>query len=97
MAKLKGCIFDWRWWFLRKNMMLLEIKLIWKKNVIASLSTKKWYLKTKIKSHSDGVTDFHDKNNLMMDSNHISLAVISLDSVLKKDGNYHPQVFLKGY
>ena len=30
-----------------------------------------------------------------MDSNHTCLAVISLDSALKKDGNYYPQVFLK--
>ena len=30
-----------------------------------------------------------------MDSNHICLAVISLDSALKKDENYYPQVFLK--
>ena len=31
----------------------------------------------------------------MMNSNHTCLAVISFDSVLKKDGNYYPQVFLK--
>ena len=30
-----------------------------------------------------------------MDSNHTCLAVISLDSALKRDENYHPQVFLK--
>ena len=30
-----------------------------------------------------------------MDSNHTFLAVISLDSALKKDENYYPQVFLK--
>ena len=30
-----------------------------------------------------------------MDSNHTCLAVISLDSALKKDENYYPQVFLK--
>ena len=29
-----------------------------------------------------------------MDSNHTCLAVISLDSALKKDENYYPQVFL---
>ena len=31
----------------------------------------------------------------MVDSNYTCLAVISLDSVLKKDSNYYPQVFLK--
>ena len=30
-----------------------------------------------------------------MDSNHTGLVVISLDSALKKDENYYPQVFLK--
>ena len=31
----------------------------------------------------------------MVDSNHTCLAVITLDSALKKDDNYYPQVFLK--
>ena len=30
-----------------------------------------------------------------MDPNHSCLAIISLDSALKEDKNYHPQVFLK--
>ena len=30
-----------------------------------------------------------------MDSNHTCLAVISLDSAVKEDENYYPQVFLK--
>ena len=30
-----------------------------------------------------------------MDFNHTCLAVISLDSILKKDENYYPQAFLK--
>ena len=30
-----------------------------------------------------------------MDSNHTCLATISLDSAVKKDENYYPQVFLK--
>ena len=30
-----------------------------------------------------------------MDSNHTCLAVINLGSALKKDGNYHHQVFLQ--
>ena len=30
-----------------------------------------------------------------MNSNHTCLTVISLDSTLKKDWNYYPQVFLK--
>ena len=30
-----------------------------------------------------------------MDSNHTYLAVIGLDTALKKDENYYPEVFLK--
>ena len=30
-----------------------------------------------------------------VDSSHTCLAVISLDSAIKKDGNYYPQVLLK--
>ena len=55
-------------------------------------------MKTKIKFHGDEVTDFYDKkwyHNPKVDSNHTSLAVISLDSALKKDDNYYPQVFWK--
>ena len=50
---------------------------------------------TKLKSCSEEVTCFHDKNIPKVDSNHVCLAVISLDSDLNKDGNYYPQVFLK--
>ena len=52
-------------------------------------------MKTQIKSHSDEVTDFYDKNIPKADSNHTCLTVISLDSSLKIDENYCPQVFLK--
>ena len=53
-------------------------------------------MKTKIKSHGDEVTYFYDNKNSKADSNHTCLAVIWLDSALKKDENYYPQVFLKG-
>ena len=49
-------------------------------------------MKTKIKSHDDKVTDFYDEKNPKVDSNHTCLAVISLDSVFKKDGSYYLQV-----
>ena len=35
------------------------------------------------------------KKNPKLDSNHTCLAVISLDSALKKNDNYYPQVFSK--
>ena len=55
----------------------------------------KFFLKTKTKSHGDKVVDFYDKEIPKVDSSHTCLAVISLNSALKKDGNYYPQVFLK--
>ena len=52
-------------------------------------------MKTKINSHGDEVTDFYNKSIPKVDSNHTCLAVISLDSALKKDENCYRQVFLK--
>ena len=52
-------------------------------------------MKTKLKSHGVEVADFYNKKIARLDSNHTCLAVISLDSALKKNGNYYPQVFLK--
>ena len=40
------------------------------------------YLKTKIKSHGDEVTDFYDKKILKLDSNHTCLALLNLDSAI---------------
>ena len=45
-------------------------------------------MKTKIKSDGDEVTDFFDNEIPKVDSNHTCLAVIILDSALKKDENY---------
>ena len=50
-------------------------------------------MKNKIKSHGDEVTDFYEKTIPKVGSNHTCLAVISLDSALKKDENYYTQVF----
>ena len=55
----------------------------------------KEFLKTKIKSHGDQVTNFYDKNIPKADPNHTCFAVIRLDSALKKDDNYYPHMFLK--
>ena len=41
-------------------------------------------------------TGFYDEEEIpMVDPNHTCLAVISLDSILKKNENYYLQVFLK--
>ena len=81
----------------QKNIILFGIKsaLIQKKKNNSEPVYNKEYLKTKIKSHHDEVTDFYDKKIPKMDSNHTCLAVISLNSALKKDDNYYLQVFLK--
>ena len=63
--------------------------------MIANLFAIKKNLKTKIKSHGDEVTDFYDKDIPKVGSNHTNLAVISLNSALKKDENYFLQVLLK--
>ena len=52
---------------------------------------KSW--KIKIRSYGDEVTDFYNNGIPKVDSNHTCLAVISLDSVLKKDENCFLQLF----
>ena len=53
----------------------------------------KLFLKIKVKSHGAEVTDSYDKKILKADCNYTCLAVISLDSALKKDDNYYPKFF----
>ena len=66
-----------------------------KKEIHSESVCNKNFLKTKIESHSDEVTDFYDKEIPKVDSNYTCLSVTSLDSTLKKDENYFLQVFLK--
>ena len=65
--------------------------------MIASLSIIRKLLKIKIKSYGDEVTDFYDKEISTVDSKHTCLAIISLNSALKKDENHYPQGLLKVY
>ena len=65
------------------------------KKIDSNPAYKKKFLKTKIKSHADKVTDFHEKEVPKVDSNHTCLAVIGLKSSLKKGENYYPQVLLE--
>ena len=53
------------------------------------------FLKAKVKSYGDDVKDFYDKEIPKVDSNYTCLEVIRLDSALKNDENYYPQVFFK--
>ena len=69
-----------------KNILLFGIKsaLILKTNLIANLSKRKKKLKTEIKSYSDEATGFHDKEIPEVNSGYTCLAVINVDSALKK-------------
>ena len=69
--------------------LLGKYNIIWdkfsadiKKEFDSKSVDNKNFLKTKIKSH---VTNFYDKKIRKVDSNHTCLAVIILDSALKKD------------
>ena len=80
--------------------LLKKNNIIWDKvsaNIKSELYSEpvcnKFFLKIKITTNGDEVTDFYDKEIPWVDSNHTVLAVISLDSDLNKDGNYYPQVF----
>ena len=46
-------------------------------------------------ANSNKATDFHHKEVPKVSFNYTWLSVISFDSVLKKDKNCYPQVFLK--
>lgn len=55
----------------------------------------KSFLQTKIKSYSDDIANFRDKEMLKVDPNHICLVVILNNFVLTKDENYYKEVFLR--
>ena len=80
--------------------LLEKYNIIWdkvsadiKKEFDSESANNKNFLKTKIQFYGDKVTDFYDKDIPKVDSNHTCLAVISLDSALRKDVNYYLQVF----
>ena len=82
--------------------LLEKYKTVWdkvsadiKKEFDSESVYNKEFWKTKIQSHGDELTDSYDKKIPKADSNDTCLAVISLDSALKKDENYYLQVFFK--
>ena len=79
---------------LLKKIILFGIKsvLILKKEFHSKPVYNEKILKTKIRSYGDEVTDFYNKEIHKVDSNHTCLAVVSLDSALKKDVNYYSEV-----
>ena len=83
--------------FLTEDDSLKKYNAIWDKvsaNFKKEFDSKplynKIYSKTKIKSHGDEVTYFYNKKLSKLDSNHNCLAVIILNSALKKDSTYYP-------
>ena len=74
----------WIYILIEDDDLLEKVSADIKNEVDSEPVCSKNFLKTKIKSHSDELTDFYDKNILSL-----------LDSSLKKDDNYYPQSFLK--
>ena len=62
--------------------------------LLAELAKISIWLKKAEKNGYEGA-DFYNKEIPKVKSNHACLAVIGLDSALKKDENYYPLVFLK--
>ena len=92
----------WMYFLIEDDELLEKYNTVWdkvssdiKKEFDSKPVYNKEFLKTKIKSHGDKVTDFYSKESPRVEYNHTCLAVISLDSSLKKDDNYYLQVFLK--
>ena len=97
MDKQNGCTF-----LIEDDDILKKYNTIWgnvsadiKKDFDSEPAYNKEFLKTKIRSHGDKVTDFYDKEIPKVDSTNTCLAVSSLEFALKKDGNYCLQVFLR--
>ena len=96
MDKLNGCFFIEDYDLLKKyNTIWNEVSPGIGKEFDSEPVYNKEFLKTKMKSHGDEVTHFYDTEIPKVGSNHACLAVITLDSALKKNDNYYPQVFLK--
>ena len=90
----------WIYFLIEDDELLEKYNTIWdkitaeiKKEFDSEVVCNKNFLKTKIRFHADEVTDIYDEKISKVDNNHTSLAVIILDSALKKDKSYYPQVF----
>ena len=88
----------WMYFLIEDDDLLEKYNTIWDKisadiKIDSEPVYNKEFVKIQIKSHGDEVTDFYDQKIPKIDSNHTSLAIISLDSALKKDESYYSQVF----
>ena len=90
----------WIYFLFKDDVLLEKYKDVWD-NVSANVKKEfdsesvynKEFLKTKINSHVDEISDFYAKEIPMVDSNHTCLAVISLDPALKKGENFIGKCF----
>ena len=94
LTKYISCEFKWKWMYIliEDDDLLEKYSTFWdkvssdiKKELDREHVYNKIFLKTKIRSHGDEVEDFCDEKIPKVNSNHTCLAVISLDSALKKD------------
>ena len=98
MIKLNGCIFSFS---IKDDDLLRKYNTIWDKGstyIKTEFDSKSFYKKTvgnQIKSFGDEATDFHDKEIHKVASDYMSLAVIRINSALKKDESYYQQALLK--
>ena len=102
LPKMDDGQIKWMYFLIIDDELLRKYNTIWDKvwaDIKKEFDTEpvynKEFLKTKIKSHGDKVTDSHDKEIPKVDFDHTCLAVISLDSAIKRDDDYYPQVLLK--
>ena len=79
----------------KHNSISNKVSSIIKKELDCEPIYDKKFLKTKIISYSDETTDFHSREIPKTGSDFICWLVVLIDSVLKRDENYYPQVFLK--
>ena len=92
----------WMHFSIKDDDLLEKYNAIWdkasadiKKEFDSEPVYNKRFLKTKIKSYGDEITDFFDKDIPKVDYNHTCLAVISLDFALKKDETVIRKYFQK--
>ena len=89
----------WMYFLIEDDDLLEKYNTIWdkvsayiKKEFDSEPVYNKNYSKTKIKSHGNEFTVFYYKKFQRWAHNHTCVAVITLDSALKKDDNYYPQM-----
>ena len=101
-VKSCDCLTKWIYFLIKNGNLLEKYNTIWykvspdiKKEFDSSPVYNKKFLKPKVKSYDVVATDFYDKVIPKAGSDCICLAVITINSTLKKDENYYLQVLLR--